>query len=122
MVVQITPRVNRTLEDRNYGREEYMDDCVQRIIQGEKVFISTGGVVSSTNLPPIIREKYSAFFPGFEDALDEVKAIVAHRLGSSSKLTTSELREDSDSYIFYGTPNLLMGYYVWLNEGKAKLD
>jgi len=66
-------RVPRPLNDRNYGREEYIDYCVQRILQGNATFISSGSIdPSPESLPPLLREKYKGFFPGFKGALEEV--------------------------------------------------
>lgn len=56
-------RVPRPIEDREYGREEYIEDCVQRVLKGENVFVTLGCICSA---------EYTGFFPGFEGALKEV--------------------------------------------------
>jgi hypothetical protein len=71
-----TVRVPRLINDQDYGREEYIEYCVQRILQGEEIYISSGGSISPKSLPPILREKSNGFFSGFRGALTEVVEAV----------------------------------------------
>lgn len=65
-------RVPRPIEDRDYGREEYIEDCVQRVLKGEEVLVTFGCICSAESLIPVLRAKYTGFFPGFRGALKEV--------------------------------------------------
>src|ERR1700732_3625476 len=95
--ITLTPQVARPVSDRNYGREEYIDDCVNRILKGEEVLITFGGIFTSDSLPPILREKYSAYFPGFEKALEEIVRIVKARLEYPATLREREYIGGSQS-------------------------
>lgn len=69
-------RVSRPITDPNYGREEYIEDCVQRVLKGEEVLVTFGCSCSAESLIPVLRAKYNGFFPGFKGALKEVVSIV----------------------------------------------
>lgn len=110
-------RVPRSINDRDYGREEYIDDCIQKILRGEEAFISTGGCVSSGSLVPILREKYSGFFPGFSGALKEVVQAVQK---AGKKVVVKELPNGG----IYGDPDSGPdGYFLSLDTNvTAKIS
>jgi hypothetical protein len=106
-------RVPRSLDDRDYGREEYIEGCIQKILRGEEAFISTGGFVSAESLPPVLREKYSGFFPGFSGALDEVVQAVQN---AGNKVIVKPLPNGG----LYGDPDSGPdGYFLSLDRDVA---
>jgi hypothetical protein len=77
----LKPRIHRPLTDVNYGREEFIDDCVQRILKDENIYLlSTGGYFACKDLPPVLAEKYRllnkgsemVFIPGFLGIMEDV--------------------------------------------------
>jgi hypothetical protein len=82
----LKPRINRPLTDANYGREEFVDDCVKRILKGENIYLlSTGGYFAYKDLPPVLAEKYRilnkesevVFIPGFSGIIEDVLKILS---------------------------------------------
>lgn len=58
--------------DPNFGREEYIQDCVKRILDGKtaRVTFSGGGMVPACDLPKKVQQKCG--FNGPENSKDEI--------------------------------------------------
>jgi hypothetical protein len=117
MSIELTqPRVPRDIQDPDYGREEYIDDCVERIMTTQKrVLITLGGMWDASKLPPVVRERFpGGFFPGYRLAKDEIVKRV-HELGR--EVLVEEYRGGSNSDLLgipYDSSWSLDGYYVSL--------
>jgi hypothetical protein len=83
----LKPCVARSLTDANYGREEFVEDCVNRILRGENIYLlAIGGYFACKDLPPILEEKYRllnngsemVFIPGFIGIMEQVLNILAY--------------------------------------------
>lgn len=115
-----TPSIPRPLEDADYGREEYIDDCVNKVKNEGYCLVTFGGFFSLNYLPPILQYKYakkfkcksldnSVFFPGFTYAHEEI-AKKLNELGI--KFTQKEFLNgsNSDALGYLGTSNNVDGY------------
>lgn len=72
------------MTDRNYGREAYIADCVEKLKQGKEVSITCGAFYDISSLPPALAEKYKqktsypcGWFDGFDGAKEEILKRVA---------------------------------------------
>jgi hypothetical protein len=113
-------QVQREITHRDYGREEYIDDCVQRVCCGQRVLVTLGGSFDPKNLPEVLRSKYSdGWFPGFEGAKEEVTS----RLDKlSKKYLVEEFRGGSNSDLLgipYDSSMSLDGYVITLASGNT---
>lgn len=126
--VNFQPRVQRNIDDRDYGREEYIDDCVRKVQEQGLCLVSFGGLHTLSYLPPILQHKYSqgradlkssVFFPGFTGAENEVEQKLKD-LGI--KFFRKEFRggSNSDALGLIGTPYDLDGYYYHLDRKQKK--
>ncbi|MBS0649135.1 MAG: hypothetical protein JSS10_07940 [Verrucomicrobia bacterium] len=118
MAIQGMPavRVSRPISDPNYGREEYIEDCVRRILKGENVLVAFGCMVGPESLIPVLRTKYSGFFPGFTGALEE---IVSHVEKAGEKVFAKPFH-GSNSHALGLLDSGPDGYFVSLaNDLKA---
>lgn len=126
--VNLLPRVQRDIDDRDFGREEYIDDCVKKVQEQGKCLVSFGGFHTLNYLPSILQHKYSkgqvgvyisVFFPGFIGAEDEVEQKL-NDMGI--KFIKEEFRggSNSDALGLIGTPYDLDGYYYHLDQKQKK--
>lgn len=118
MAIQGMPavRVSRPITDPNYGREEYIEDCVQRILKGEELLVAFGCMVGAESLIPVLRTKYNGFFPGFNGALEE---IVTHVEKVGKKVLIKPFH-GSNSHALGLLDSAPDGYFVSLDkEHKA---
>lgn len=113
-----TVRVPRLINDRDYGREEYIDYCVQKILEGEETYICLGGCVSAESLPPVLREKSNGFFPGFNNALTEVVEAVKK---AGKQVIVKPLSNGSNSDALGLPDSGPDGYFVSLDTSKDKI-
>jgi hypothetical protein len=115
----IQPRVNRLLGERDYGREEYVEDCISQMLEGKEVLVTLGGIFEMKSLPPILRQKYKqlgrakddtgcVFFGGFEKAKEE---IVNKVMAMGHKVICREFLGGSNSDIC-DMPNSLDGHFL----------
>jgi hypothetical protein len=110
--------VKINIEDPNYGRVEYIQDLVKRILAGENVLITLGGFFDAAHLSPVLQTKFgnqgSVFFPGFSGALDEVVKKIQ---SLNKQVIVDEFRGGSNSDLLglLGTSNDLDGYFVSLS-------
>lgn len=68
-------------DENEFGRKEYIEDAVMKIINRESFFCSVGGYVEVNSLPKILQNKYIAegkrpentvWFNGFRGAAEEI--------------------------------------------------
>lgn len=110
------PAPNATLDinDPNFGRDEYISDCIQQILKGKEVLITLGGFFDARTFPPLLRKKYKdsneVFFPGFLDALKEVTEKIT-KLGKEVIVTEFRGGSNSDALGLIGTYDL-DGHFV----------
>lgn len=110
-------RVSRPIQDRDYGREEYIEDCARRVLKGESVLVTLGCICSADSLIPVLRAKYNGFFPGFNGALEEVVRTV-EKAGKKVIIKPFMHGNNSDALGLENSgPD---GYFVSLDIEKSK--
>lgn len=101
--VNVTDSKGRITSDKDFGREEYVDFCVDKVMAGETVLVALDCRFSTEDLPAVFQKKYqpsSRFsFSGFSGALEEIIAKV-------EKLGKKVLSKD-----FFGSSDLLGDIY-----------
>jgi hypothetical protein len=122
--VTIAPKVNRPMSHQDFGREEYIDNCVQRVLKGENVLILFWGYVPGTSLPEILQQKYGSgpcvVFPGFSLAKND---IVNNVQALGKKVLVTEYRNGANSDLLGLLGNDAMnldGYYIQLAPEPTK--
>jgi hypothetical protein len=114
-----SPIVTCNVNDRNYSREEYILDSIERIKRGERLYLPVGEMIDANQLPPILRHKYerkkafadgstSIIFTLFRGALDEIKQAFAKL---NIELNVEEYRGGMLSDL-HDMPNALSGYFI----------
>lgn len=111
------PQVARDINDKDYGREEYIQECADRVLKGDRVFVSCGGMVDASKLPSVLQKKFGTSgtisFAGFKGGVNEVVQKV-NQAGKEA-LIESHAGSSADIHGFsYDDPRSIDGHVVRL--------